>query len=256
MAPDKLLAEWFWIDRWMGSSAFLLPMAARGLYREMLTQAWRRGARLPNDFEAVKRAVGVTEAEWVLNWPLVEKYWRVKKEYLVNPTQVQIYAKTRRLRDVRSSAGRRGGLKTQALKPEAKPQATPEAKINPLSPSPSPSLIRKEREKERVSLSAIKDPFLQDEITERAGAFVRAYEALYPECLHGARYAVKPARDYASAVSLCTTWADDARLLKLARIFLTTDHQFAAEGSRTITQFLALASWCDARLAAVETGHA
>ena len=37
----NLRAEWFWTDRWMGSSAFLLPMEARGLYREMLTP--RRG---------------------------------------------------------------------------------------------------------------------------------------------------------------------------------------------------------------------
>jgi hypothetical protein len=38
MAPNgKLLAEWFWIDRWNGSTGFLLPMEARGVYREMLT---------------------------------------------------------------------------------------------------------------------------------------------------------------------------------------------------------------------------
>ena len=43
---DKLLAEWFWTDRWQGSSGFLLPLEARGLYREMLTQAWQRGGRL------------------------------------------------------------------------------------------------------------------------------------------------------------------------------------------------------------------
>jgi uncharacterized protein YdaU (DUF1376 family) len=89
---DKLLAEWFWTDRWMGSSAFLLPLEARGLYREMLTQAWRRGAQLPNDPEAIRRACGATDAEWHRCWPTVKKFWRVAGSSLVNDTQRAVYA--------------------------------------------------------------------------------------------------------------------------------------------------------------------
>jgi uncharacterized protein YdaU (DUF1376 family) len=88
---QKMLAEWFWTDRWMGSSAFLLPIEPRGLYREMLTQAWRREAKLPNDPETIRRAVGVTEAEWERCWPKVKGYWRVDGDYLVNDTQVAVY---------------------------------------------------------------------------------------------------------------------------------------------------------------------
>jgi uncharacterized protein YdaU (DUF1376 family) len=73
-----MLAEWFWTDRWMGSSAFLIAIEPRGLYREMLTQAWRRGAKLPNDHEQIRRAVGATEAEWSRCWPLIERFWRVE----------------------------------------------------------------------------------------------------------------------------------------------------------------------------------
>jgi hypothetical protein len=36
---------------------------------------------------------------------------------------------------------------------------------------------------------------------------------------------------------------------RIAVVFLTCEHKFADEGSRTIPQFLALASWCDDRLA-------
>ena len=39
-------------------------------------------------------------------------------------------------------------------------------------------------------------------------------------------------------------------------IVLTTDHTFAEEGSRTVPQFLALASWCDGKLAEYETRKA
>ncbi len=95
---------------------------------------------------------------------------------------------------------------------------------------------------------ARRDPFTDRAITERAGRFIDRYQELYPEHRKGARYATRPARDYAAAVSLCTTWTDDAYLEKLAVVFLTTDHKFAEEGSRTIPQFLAIASWCDGRL--------
>jgi uncharacterized protein YdaU (DUF1376 family) len=88
---DKLLAEWFWTDRWTGSSAFLLPIAARGLYREMLTQAWRRQCRLPADPVAIQRAVGCTPQEWKRCWPKVEKYWRRDGDALVNDTQLTVW---------------------------------------------------------------------------------------------------------------------------------------------------------------------
>ena len=101
----KLLAEWFWVDRWTRSSAFLLPQEARGVYREMLTQAWARGARLPNDHEAIRRATGTTVKEWARAWPLIEKYWRIEGTDLVNETQLQIYAE---------AMGRKALLSTRA----------------------------------------------------------------------------------------------------------------------------------------------
>lgn len=107
-ATDKLLAEWFWIDRWIGSSAFLLPMEARGLYREMLTQAWRRGAKLPNDPEAIRRAIGATTREWARAWPVVSGYWRVDGDTLVNDTQLMIYAESETRKAKASARGKKG----------------------------------------------------------------------------------------------------------------------------------------------------
>lgn len=144
MPQNKLLAEWFWTDRWVGSSAFMLPIEARGLYREMLSAAWRRGAKLPNDHEAIKRAVGATDEEWVRCWPQIEKYFRVKRGSLVNDTQVEIYRNTMTIQSARSLAGRRGGQVTQQLKRisriqaklEANEKASTKSKNNPPSPSP------------------------------------------------------------------------------------------------------------------------
>jgi len=98
------------------------------------------------------------------------------------------------------------------------------------------------------------DPFLDSAITERAGRFIERYETLYQKH-RSATYLVSPRRDYDKAVELCRTWTDDARLDKLAAIFLTTDHHFAESGSRTIPQFAALASWADGKLAEWEQKH-
>ena len=90
----KIRGEWFWVDRWMGSSARGLPLEARGLYREMLSQAWLRGCQLPNDHSILRRFVAATEDEWRRAWPLVEQYWRVEGDVLVNDTQREIYDKS------------------------------------------------------------------------------------------------------------------------------------------------------------------
>lgn len=134
----KLLAEWFWTDRWMGSSGFLLAMEPRGLYREMLTQAWRRGARLPSDHEEIRRAIGCTLAEWRRCWPKVEKFWRLDGDALVNDTQLEVYAEAQ---GVQQRAHERGVKGAQA-RAQARAQAKREQphKDEPPSPSPSPNI--------------------------------------------------------------------------------------------------------------------
>lgn len=135
---------------------------------------------------------------------------------------------------------KRSDLSTELTHAEA--EADPKANKNIRAPLRGASA--------RVS-ETDKDAFTDRDITERAGRFLERYQVLYTKHRHGARYAVKPARDYAAAVTLCQTWPDE-RLDRLAVIFLTTDHPFAEDGSRTPNQFLALASWCDGLLATHE----
>lgn len=130
MAHDKLLAEWFWIDRWDGSSASLLPMEARGVYREMLSQSWRRGGKLPQNFEEIRRAIRAEKSEWRRSWPLVSKYWRVEGDYLVNDTQLEVYAEAQRIREGASVHGK-AAAKARWAMPGDKPP----------SPSPSPIVL-------------------------------------------------------------------------------------------------------------------
>jgi uncharacterized protein YdaU (DUF1376 family) len=141
----KLLAEWFLTDRWMGSSGFLLPMEARGVYREMLTQAWRRGARLPNDHEAIKRAIGATDEEWARSWPKITKYWRIDGDELVNETQLEVYTEALSRAEAASKRGTKGAqARTQAQLKHSSSSAQAVLKIKPPSPSPSPSKTKTE----------------------------------------------------------------------------------------------------------------
>jgi uncharacterized protein YdaU (DUF1376 family) len=170
-AHDKLLAEWFWTDRWAGSSAFLLPMEPRGVYREMLTQSWRRGARLPNDHQAICRAIGATAEEWARSWPLIAPYWRVEGGYLVNDTQLDVYNEAKARAEGASDRGRKGaaaryqqrhaGAQVSAQAPaQASTQAPARAPlgISPPSPSPSPSPIMRRPEKDQAAAAAATRP--------------------------------------------------------------------------------------------------
>jgi uncharacterized protein YdaU (DUF1376 family) len=142
----KLLAEWFWIDRWDGSSAVLLPMEAQGIYRAMLSQAWRRGAALPADLEEVQLLIRCKPSEWARSWPRVQKYWRLQDGLLVNDTQREVYAVALAKALAESKKGRDAANKRWGNHPEddqapddthAMPGHMPEQ--CPPSPSPDPS---------------------------------------------------------------------------------------------------------------------
>ena len=250
MAPDKLLAEWFWTDRWIGSSAFLLPMEARGVYREMLTQAWRRGARLPNDHEAIRRAIGATAKEWGRSWPLLERFWRVDGDALVNDTQREIYTEAKARFDKASERGSRGAhaRHTHNLRSaQAHAQAQPEHK-------PPVSSLRSQIESSSNSLSARARSLESDEIAERGGRLVEKYGELFVTHRRGARYRPRPNLDWYDACDLCRTW-DDARLEKLAALVLTTDDEFISKTDRSFKIFAMKASWADDKLTQWENEH-
>jgi uncharacterized protein YdaU (DUF1376 family) len=134
MASEKLLAEWFWTDRWMGSSAFLLPLEPRGLYREMLTQAWLRGAQLPNDYAAIRRATGASQDEWDRCWPMIQRYWEVRDGHLINTTQLEVYEEAQGVRQRALDRGRNGGKASGRSRRSSNSSSTQvELKLKPLS---------------------------------------------------------------------------------------------------------------------------
>jgi uncharacterized protein YdaU (DUF1376 family) len=143
---NSLAGEFFWVDRWNASTAFYLPVEARGLYREMLSQAWLRGAKLPKAPEAIKRIVGATDAEWERSWPLVSPYWAVRGDLIVNETQLEIYDESLRLHEKKVEGGRLGGMtrvanaqRKESLKESLKDASSKPSRVPQLSGSVSVS---------------------------------------------------------------------------------------------------------------------
>lgn len=244
----------------------------RGMYLELLLDQLEQGF-IPDDLLTNAQSIGASEKEFAKSWPTLRRcFVETKKSgLLVNDRMAEARAKSIRYSKSQAESGLRGAterwrrhrLAIGSLgKPIGGAIATPMGSDSPRARvrdhvSLSQDL-KKEKERDlvrgdpdptpRVSAPS-GDPFVDPTVTTRASQLIERYQTLYQKHRHGARYAVKPMRDYAAAVTLCQTWTDDTRLDKLAVIFLTTDHKFAEEGSRTLPQFLALASWCDSKLA-------
>lgn len=136
-----------------------------------------------------------------------------------------------------------------STKPSGEASDKPSDKGVPLVGGQGGPLTRGNQISEQIQIHTQKDArvSLADHVAERAARFLERYQQLYQQHRKGARYLLKPARDFAYAEQLCATWPDD-RLDPIAVLFLTTDHAFANSGSRTLGQLCAMASWCDNQL--------
>lgn len=279
MDAPKLLAEWFWTDRWTLSSAFRLPLEARGLYREMLTQAWRHGARLPNDHDAIRKVVGCSKQEWARSWPKIAGYWREDGDALVNETQVSIYARAIAKHDRAAARGKKGAdgrwtnrdakrrkrtRSTSIAQAIAKPlpkQCTSNAQAmhKQWPPSPSPSLSLSLESKEH-SLSGVRDvsepsPEAGDDVERgsdiNVSAFIAEFCRLYAKHRHQAKYHVTAAKHVPLLRSLLKTYGHE-RLVKLAAVLLMSDDEWISNTDRGIGILSVKAAWLEDKLAAYE----
>lgn len=244
-----------------------MSLPERGAYITLLCLCWQEQS-LPDDPQKLARMVGISKAAFTKLWPALSQCFAAVDGRLSHKRLDEERQKQEAFRQRQAERARRtpAGHEPEASRKPAEVKPEPsrnEAGTKPDTSSSISDLLSSKREREeRASLSPAApkyadpktDPFLDREVTTRAGAFVDRYQQIYQQRRNGARYAVRPVRDYAAAVTLCQTWPDD-RLDKLAAVFLTSDHRFAEEGSRTIPQFLALASWCDSKLTEWEAKH-
>lgn len=131
---DILPGELRYTSNWRGSPLQMLPLAARGLYSEMLTQAWSNRARLAQtDEEEIMRLVRATPAEWESAWPRIRHYWAkatdpaTGAEILVNRKQLEVYVGALRSREVTLARNRKANLASVESRKRAKEATAPSA---------------------------------------------------------------------------------------------------------------------------------
>ena len=245
----------------------LMSPAARGCYIVLLCHCWLH-KYLPKDLDSLSNLARANARSFPQIWRSISSCFRDTEHGLVNPRIEREREKQAIFRENKRKAGKAGGKQTQSRR-----QADVQAKSTSSSSSSSSSSVSNQKDLANqnvqasttgevtrangngsyVSVSLPINGTTDSDLAERAGRFCERYAELYPKHRKGARYLPKPALDWPKAIDLCRTW-DDARLEKLAIVFLKTDHDFATKGSRTIGQFAALASWCDDRLREVESG--
>jgi uncharacterized protein YdaU (DUF1376 family) len=85
----------------------------RGFHRELLTRAWLRGARLPNNPEACQRLIAASTAEWDEYWPKVKHLWREQDGELVNDDQLEAYRVASKHAEANLQRGQKATAKRQ-----------------------------------------------------------------------------------------------------------------------------------------------
>jgi uncharacterized protein YdaU (DUF1376 family) len=242
--PGKSPAFQFYPNDFLAdANVIVMSMQERGVYITLLCVCWQQGS-LPSNVEALSRLCGMPIAAFRRLWPAVEKCFRTTGEKMVNPRLDRERKKQREYRRRQSDNGKLGGRPRKP--PESQTKAVGFPGLSQVEPKKSSSIFNLRSSSSDSSHTSARE---RDEIGERAGTFVNeTYPALYAKFRKGARYVGRPALDFQEAMTLCRTW-DDERLAKLATVFLTTDHEFAEKGSRTMAQFRSMASWCDSKLA-------
>lgn len=227
----------------------LMSLAERGAYITLICKCWIEGS-LPADVARLARLCGSPLPAFRRLWLAIEPCFRplADGQRFVHPRLERERRKQSAFRRRQADNGRLGG------RPKKNPQESQNekglgssglVKTEPRKSSSSSVFdLRSSTSVKRESLS----PSSDDRLSDRAAAFLERYQALYQKHRKGAHYHHRPI-DFQHALELCRTWEDDTRLDKIAIVFLTTDHKFAEEGSRTVGQLAAMASWCDGRIA-------
>jgi len=123
-----------------------LPIAARGLYRELLDLAWMAGGYLHFDEGSLARAAGVSRREWNTNWILISHFWVAGRDMKLSNAKLlgvieeqgKYHLEQARKAQLRWKSHATGHAVGHAVgHAEAMPSAMPP------SPSPSPSSSKK-----------------------------------------------------------------------------------------------------------------
>lgn len=215
----------------------------RGIYITFLCVCWLEGS-LPADVKGLARIAGMLPTRFEKLWqgPLC-RCFQAREDGRLTHKRLDMEREKqsrflRRQTDAAASRWHRSGIAS------AMPNACPRVEDEEEESLGSTDRI--------VHISTARS----DSVEERAG---RLREELYPAWFakyrNGAKLRIPliaNSLEYQDALSVVQTW-DDARIEKLARVFLTTDEEWIASTDRSFRLFASKATWCDDKLREWET---
>lgn len=146
----KMLAAWWWIDRWRKSTAYTdMTLEQQGAYRNLIDELWLREGVLPDDERVLARASGDPVAWPSMRDVVMSRFYRAIDGWR-NETHDEVFSQTKiyqSLAEQRKEAGREGGRRSAALRAKSKQSnqtgnqnVKQSVKQTVNTPSPSPSL--------------------------------------------------------------------------------------------------------------------
>jgi uncharacterized protein YdaU (DUF1376 family) len=226
-----------------------------GAYIRFLCHQWDKGS-IPSDLESLARIAGVSLVRMRRVWLRLQDYFIIDPDNESRTRLLNVRLERERLkqalyRQKQSDKGKASAANRRATdsQPESnrgstEPQPEGQPKLNSSISDLQSSDFSQERTHPRAREVS---PSEAPELSERAARFLERYDALHREYRRGAPYMGKPHIDHHEAMQLVRVY-DDARLDKLATVWLNADDAFAENGTRTIAKFRSRASWCDERL--------
>ncbi len=232
----------------------------RGGFIDLLCHAWnaKPPCTLPDDESVLAKLSGLGHRWRKVGGLIRAQFVPAGEGLLMNPKQMTVFQEVCSFRENRVESGRLGGLaksskrlaqlEKTASKPLANAWQTPseDTRSTPSKSYPSSSSSYSDQ-REEVSLN-VRDPTETDEAGIKAAGFLDRYPIVYAKVRHGARYLVKPVRDFYYAQQLVAAWPDLDRLELMAEVFLRMSAKEANNIPGTPGQFLHMAPECDARL--------
>jgi len=245
----------------------VMSMQERGVYITLMSFCWIEGT-LPADTKRLARLCGMPAQQFNKLWKAIAPCFEVNPlnaERIIHPRLNKERVKQIIFRRRQSDKGRASSAARR--QPDTAPDtnrgstAVQPAAAKPPEPDTNSSvcslhLQSSDSSQKNTRASEPFDSFQSSKPgnSERAGDFVERYKRLHVRLRKGAHYLGKPTFDFQEALQLVAVY-DDARLDKLAYVWLNTDHEFATNGTRTIAKFRSMVSWCEERLIDWEEAH-
>lgn len=260
--PRKSPAFQFYPNDFLGDGKqAAMSLQECGLYIRLLCRCWNDGA-IPDDAERLARMTGATPNEIKRIWPAVRTCFQDRGDgwfvhgRLDKERQKQTDYRRRQSDKGKASAANRASTEPQPSLNQASPPV--DSRLQPKANSSvfglQSSDFSQKQDRACEPFDSFEPELPSGHPDARAHDFIERYKSLHLRLRSGAHYLGNPVRDFAEARQLVAVY-DDARLDKLAFVWLNTDLDFAQNGTRTIAKFRSQASWCEEQLIAWEKQH-